>query len=188
MGDPRKLKKKFEVPHHPWQADRLTEERRLMQKFGLRSKREIWRLETMLRRIRRNARRLLTATGAEVETETKQLLSRLIRLGLLEEGAMLDDVLALKNENILNRRLQSLVYAKGLCKTINQARQLIVHGHISIGDHGVTVPSYLVLREEEGKINYHSDSPLSKNLEHPERPKVIAVEEAKETELSEGQE
>jgi len=189
LGDPRRLKRKYAAPPHPWQTARLIEERSLMQKFGLKKKREIWRLETMLRGIRSNARRLLAATGPYVQIETKQLLNRLIRLGLLNEGATLDDVLALKTDDLLNRRLQTIVYAKGFAKTVDQARQFITHGHIMIGGRQVTVPSYLVMRDEEEIIKFNPNSPIGKNPQHPERPMVAGVKEKiEETPSEKGEE
>jgi small subunit ribosomal protein S4 len=49
-----------------------------------------------------------------------------------------------------------------LAKTINQARQLVSHGHIAIGERIVSVPGYLVTREEESKLGYSPSSPFSK--------------------------
>jgi small subunit ribosomal protein S4 len=103
----------------------------------------------------------------------KELLARLKKLGIIHETAILDDVLDLTVEDILERRLQTIVFRKGLAKSIYQARQLITHGHIIIGDQRVTVPSYLVTREEEEKIAYAPDSPLA-NPSHPLR-QMIAV-------------
>lgn len=90
---------------------------------------------------------------------------------MLNETAALDDVLDLTQEDILERRLQTVVFRKGLSKTIHQARQLITHGHIAVGDRRVTVPSYIVTTEEETQINYASKSPLSNQL-HPLRQMV----------------
>jgi small subunit ribosomal protein S4 len=108
----------------------------------------------------------------------KQLLNRLNRLGILPETAVLDDVLDLSLEDILERRLQTLVFSKGLAKSIFQARQLITHGHISIGGRRVPSPSYLVLRDEEAKIAYAPTSSLS-NPNHPLRAAISSADEAK---------
>jgi small subunit ribosomal protein S4 len=97
-----------------------------------------------------------------------ELLVRLKKTGILNETAALDDVLDLTQENILERRLQTIVFRKGLSKTIHQARQLITHGHIAVGDRRVTVPSYIVTTQEEKQINYAPKSPLS-NQAHPLR-------------------
>jgi len=116
----------------------------------------------------------------------KQLLSRLNRLGILPETAALDDVLDLAIEDILERRLQSLVFHKDFAKSVYQARQLIAHGHIAVGGKKVTSPSYLVLRDEEPHIDYapsstlvNADHPLRQTLSMPE-PKTTREEPVKE--------
>ena len=152
MGDPKKQRKKYRRPSHPWEKDRIEAENKLLQKYGLRRKKEVWKTETLLRSFRRNARRLLAASGPQAELETKQMLERLKRLGLISSGATLDDVLGLMVENILERRLQTIVSKKGLAKTPLQARQLVLHGHVMISGKRVTVPSYLVYVKEEGEI------------------------------------
>jgi len=108
----------------------------------------------------------------------KQLLDRLQRLGILPETAELDDVLDLSLEDILERRLQTLVFRKGLAKSIHQARQIITHGHVAIEGKKVSSPSYLVLKDEEAKVGYAPTSPLS-NPDHPLRESVGVVAETK---------
>jgi len=152
MGDPKKQRKKYRRPSHPWEKDRIEAENKLLRKYGLRRKEEVWKTETLLRSFRRNARRLLAASGPQAELETKQMLERLKRLSLISSGATLDDVLGLTVENILERRLQTIVSKKGLAKTPLQARQLVLHGHVMISGRRVTVPSYLVSVKEEGEM------------------------------------
>jgi len=165
LGDPRRHRKKYSTPRHPWEKSRMDAEDELLRKYGMRRKREVWRAETVLRNFRRQARLLLSASGAQAEREAGQLLSRLRRLGLIGSEGTLDDVLGLSIEDILNRRLQTIVHKKGLANSPRQARQLIVHGHIQIGGRKVTVPSYLVTAEEEGKIGYVPDSPFARGSE-----------------------
>jgi len=153
MGDPRRIKKKYETPRHPWQLDRLEEEKKILKEYGLKNKRELWKTASILRRFRRNARRLLSLRTEQARKEEKQLLSKLKRMGLLGENATLDDVLSLTVEDLLKRRLQTVVYKKGLARTIRQARQFIVHGHVRVGGRKVTVPSYFVKPEEEESIS-----------------------------------
>ena len=81
------------------------------------------------------------------------------------------DVLALKVEQQLDRRLQTQVLRKGLARTPKQARQFITHGHIAIGGQRVTVPGYRVTREEEPEIGYYEVSPLTNEV-HPERGRI----------------
>ena len=86
------------------------------------------------------------------KTKEKVLIEKLNRLGLLSGGVSLDDVLGLTLESIFERRLQTIVFKKGLVNTIKQARQFIIHGHVMIGNRKVVYPSYLVPKDEEDKI------------------------------------
>lgn len=114
----------------------------------------------MLRNFRRQARRLLAASGPQAERETKQLVDRLKRLGLVGGEATLDDVLGLNLEKLFERRLQTLVNRKGLARSMRQARQLVLHGHIAIAGRRVRTPSYLVQVNEEASIGYAEGKPL----------------------------
>jgi len=171
MGDPKKPKKKYETPRFPWRSDILESELRLLGEYGLRNKRELWRHRTMLSKFRGIARSLLGTPASQRVVLEKQLLDKLKRLGILPEDAVLDDVLDLTVESILERRLQTLVFRKGLAKTIHQARQLITHGHIAINGKKVFSPSYIVPKNEEDKIEYAPTSPLV-NPEHPIRASI----------------
>jgi len=97
------------------------------------------------------------------------LLTHLTRFNILPLNSTLDDVLALETEAILARRLQTLTYLRGFANTPMQARQLISHGHIAIGDRKITVPGYMVTKDEENEIGYVIDSPLNDTM-HPARP------------------
>lgn len=159
MGDPRKCKKKWVGPRHPWRKDRLVEEMRLIGEYGLRNKREIWIAQTMIRELRHKARVLLALPLEVREKAEKALLERVFKMGLLPENATLDQVLSLTAEDLLKRRLQTIVYLKGLAKSIYQARQLIVHGHIAVGGRRITSPGYIVKRDEEDLVDYYLNSP-----------------------------
>ena len=166
MGDPKKQRKKFDTPRFPWQMDALEAELKLLGQYGLRNKREIWRHKTLLSKYRGIGRSLLGMSAEKRSKQEKQLLDRLHRLGILPDTAALDDVLDLTLEDILERRLQTLVFQKGLAKSIQQARQLITHGHIAIEGRKVSSPSYLVFKDEETKLTYSPKSPLT-NPNHP---------------------
>jgi small subunit ribosomal protein S4 len=45
---------------------------------------------------------------------------------------------------LLERRLDNAVYKLGFADSRSQARQLILHGHILVNDHKVTIPSSMV--------------------------------------------
>jgi small subunit ribosomal protein S4 len=180
MGDPKFSRKKYASPSHPWQKARIERETTLKKKYGLKNRKEIWKSETILRGFRSQSRLLLARSGEEqAEKEKQQLLNKVINLGLLPLESNLDDILALDVEKVISRRLQTLVYLHGLSSTTRQARQLIIHGHISIGGRKVRVPSYMVRKNEEDTITYSQLSPLNEE-EHPVRPKADMLDEFSE--------
>ena len=174
MGDPKKQRKSYETPRHPWRRDQLEVELHLMGDYGLRNKRELWRYKTMLSEVRGIARSLLGSTGEERERLEREYLSKLSRIGVLSESANIDEVLDLEIRDLLERRLQTVVFRKGLAKTLFQARQLVSHGHITVAGKIVSVPGYMVKRNEEEKLKYFSHSPLAK-ADHPLRKVITAT-------------
>lgn len=167
MGDPRRLKKKYKKPKHPFQKERIMEELEFLGKYGLRNKREYWKSRTLLanwRNLARQSRSLPKEQAIEVQ---QALIRKLDRLGIIGAEAEFEDVLLLTVEDALKRRLQTLVYEKGLASTIYQARQLITHGHIQVGNKKIDAPSYIVKRAEEDLIDYAPNSPLSKEKLNP---------------------
>jgi ribosomal protein S4 len=95
-----------------------------------------------------------------ISREKADLITSLHRRGMLPEGATLDDILRLNVEHVLARRLQSQVYYKGFASSMKQARQLLIHGHISVGNQVMTVPGYTITREEEDTLQYGIQSSL----------------------------
>jgi small subunit ribosomal protein S4 len=171
MGYPGKAKKIYNTPHHPWQKARIDEETALVKKYGLRNKKNVWKFASMLRKIRGQARTLLGVLGtgfasedSHYAREASQIQAKLQRLGVLKEDSKLEDILALKVEDLLERQLQTIVFRKGFANSMKQARQFIVHGHIAINGRKTTIPSYMVLRAEEETIGYYIGSPVTKEL------------------------
>jgi small subunit ribosomal protein S4 len=170
MGDPKFPSKHYNTPSHPWQKVRIEEERAMVHQYGLKNKREIWRANTKVRDMRRQARKLTAKSNdSQSQKEKKLLLAKLNRLGMLEQDSALEDVLRMTPENILDRRLQTQVYLQGLSSTVKQARQLIVHGHISVEGAVTRVPGMVVTKLQEKNISYSPDSGLNSDL-HPVRP------------------
>jgi small subunit ribosomal protein S4 len=170
MGYPGKNKKTFNKPSHPWQGTRISAEAQLVRSYGLKNKKEIWKAATTLRKYRREARKLLFETqelgerGEHAKFEREKFLSKLKKIGLIGNDSTLDEVLTLKVEDVLERRLQTLVNKKGLANSTKQSRQFIVHGHISVGGRRLTVPSYAVPMDEEEIIEFYGGSPISKEI------------------------
>ena len=148
MGHPKKQKKKYENPFRPWNKSRIESERKILNEFGLRRKKEIRRAESTLRGFRQRARNLLAAHDVKKE---KELFDKLNGMGM--RCTKLDDVLSIRLENLLARRLQTIVYKKGIANTPRQARQLIVHGHVIVSNRKIVWPSYIVMGGEEDTIS-----------------------------------
>lgn len=161
MGDPRRIEKKWRGPRHPWRTETLNSEMRLIGTYGLRNKSELWKARTLLRRYRRRAREILALPEEETAERGREILSKLFRQGLLGEDATLDDVLGLRVEDILDRRLQTVVFRKGIGKSAYQARQYVVHGHIAVSGSRVRSPGCLVSREDEEQISFFLTIPAS---------------------------
>jgi small subunit ribosomal protein S4 len=174
LGDPKRQRKKYETPRFLWRKDTLQEELKLLGQYGLRNKHELWRHETSLSKYRGIARSLIGKTPEERAKMENELLTKLKKVGVLQETAALDNVLDLAIEDMLERRLQTIVFRKSLAKTSYQARQLITHGHILIGNRRITIPSYIVSREEETQITYSTQSTLV-NPSHPTRVAMTVV-------------
>ena len=170
MGDPKFPSKHYNTPSHPWQKNRIEQEKTLIHQYGLKNKREIWKANTKVRSMRRQARKLTAnASDEQAQKEKSLLLTKLNRLGMLEEGAGLEDILRMEPESFLDRRLQTQVYLQGLASTVKQARQLIIHGHISVDGAVNRVPGMIVTKLQEKMIRYSPLSALNSDL-HPVRP------------------
>ncbi|AFO56338.1 MULTISPECIES: 30S ribosomal protein S4 [Natrinema] len=162
--------KQYETPNHPYQGERIASEHSLVDRYGLSNKEELWRAQSELRSYRREARELLGQAQDDdtVVRRSEEFLGRLKRVGILDETDELGDILSLEIEDILERRLQTVVYRNGLANTAQQARQFITHGHIVVDGQRHLVPSYVVDIDEEDLVAFDENSPLADDL-HPER-------------------
>lgn len=158
------MRKKWVTPKHPWDKDRIAEENKLLKEFGLSNKKEVWRARAYVRKYRHMARDLVGTAGAEEDKARAELVSKLQRIGVLGEKASIDDVLGLRVEHFLDRRLQTFVRKKGMAKSYTQARQFVTHGHISVNGRKVTVPGYLIKVAEEAGIGWYGE-PIKVEME-----------------------
>ncbi len=110
------------------------------------------------RSLARKSRSMPQERAAEAQ---QTLIKKLVRLGVLGQDARFEDVLLLTVEDLLKRRLQTLVFEKGYAKSVYQARQFVVHGHIQVAGKKINAPSYIVKKEEEDMIGYAPSSPLT---------------------------
>ena len=155
--------KVFTTPRRPFEKARLDQELKLIGEYGLRNKREVWRVKFALAKIRKAARDLLTLEEKDPRRlfEGNALLRRLVRIGVLDEGRMkLDYVLGLKVEDFLERRLQTQVFKLGLAKSIHHARVLIRQRHIRVRRQVVNVPSFIVRLDSQKHIDFAHKSPF----------------------------
>ena len=165
MGDPKYPRRVWKKPKRPLNYELKMEELKTLGTFGLRTKRELWKAHTELSRVRHQARSLL-ALRQEIREEKEPILMKsLARIGLVSSEATLDDVLNLHADDLLSRRLQSIVTKKLGFKTPYQARQAVIHGHIMIGDRKINIPSYTVKVEEEDNIHFTPESKIPEFLE-----------------------
>ena len=168
MGDPKLSRKVWKKPKRPLNYDLMMEELKILGTFGLKTKRELWKANTELSRVRVQARSLLALRQEDREQKEPTLINSLSKVGLVDKNSSLDDVLNLEVTDLLSRRLQTIVQRKLYFKTPYQARQAIVHGHIMIGDRVITIPSYTVKIDEESKIQLTAESQFNQTLSKPE--------------------
>jgi len=153
----------FKAPRRPFEKERLDRELKLVGEYGLCNKREVWRVNFTLAKIRSVARNLLTLEEKDPKRifEGQALLHRLTRLGVINENEQrLDTVLNLSIERFLDRRLQTRVFQASLAKSIHHARCLIKQRHIRVGKRLVDVPSFMVRLESEKHIEFALTSPF----------------------------
>jgi len=168
MGDPKTPRRVWKKPKRPLNYDLLMDELKTLGAFGLKTKRELWKTQTELSRVRLHARSLLALRQEDRKRKEPILIQSLSKIGLVDQNSTLDDVLNLQVTDLLSRRLQTITQKKLYFKTPYQARQAIVHGHVMIGDSVVTIPSYVVKTEEEAKIHLIPESRFNETLSKPE--------------------
>jgi len=139
-------KKQYSRPRKLYNKTRIEEENGLIKKYGLKNKREIWKADSAISRIRNQAKGLITASKEKQDV----LLNKLNKIGFKVEK--IADVLSLNKENWLKRRLQTFLVEKNMAKP-KEARQLIAHKHVFVNGRIINIPSYVVKIEDEDKIN-----------------------------------
>jgi len=168
--------KKYSRPRKPFDKPRIEEENVLREKYGLKSKREIWKADASIGRIRSRAKLLITKS----EKEKQAFIEKLQKHGFKVES--IADSLGLNKEDWLKRRLQTILVSKKLTTTPKQARQLIAHKHVTIGNQIVNIPSYQVSLEEEPhvKLNIVLKLKVEKKSKIEEIKEAVLEEEAVE--------
>eukprot|EP01128_Nolandella_sp_AFSM9_P011758 TRINITY_DN8685_c0_g1_i1.p2 TRINITY_DN8685_c0_g1~~TRINITY_DN8685_c0_g1_i1.p2 ORF type:complete len:193 (+),score=55.65 TRINITY_DN8685_c0_g1_i1:22-600(+) len=151
------------TPRRPYEAERIDAEMMIVGEYGLKTKREVWRVRLILAQARKTARTLLTLDEKDEKRifEGAALLRRLHRYGILEDTKnKLDYVLSLKVEDFLERRLQTRVFKQGLARSVHHARVLIKQRHIRVSNQVVNVPSFMVRLDSQKHIDFALSSPF----------------------------
>lgn len=167
MGAPKRNRSKFEKPKDIWNLERIKSDRALINEFGLKNHKELWMVQSEVSRIRRNVRELLSV-GSGSEDIKDKMIARLTKLGVATSSTTLDNLLDLKENDLLNRRLQTVIFRKGMARTIKQARQFTVHGFIAIDGKKVNRPGYLVGTEIEKHITFYK--PIDSSPQTNDKP------------------
>ncbi len=171
MGTAKRPSRKYKSPLRIWDKPRIERDKALRKKYGFKNKKELWKVESVLRNLRLRARELVGLKALNLgQEEEKEFIVTLYKRGLVKEGATVDDVLELNLENLLDRRLQTFVLRKEMARSIKEARQVITHRHIVVDGKIIDSPSYMVKKDEEDKIDYAEGSSLS-SPNHPIRAK-----------------
>jgi small subunit ribosomal protein S9e len=174
--------KTFKKPRRPFEKERLDAELKVVGEYGLRNKRELWRVQMVLSKIRNAARTLLTLEDKDPKRlfEGRALMRRMYKYGLLDETQdKLDYVLALSPQDFLERRLQTLVFKQGLAKSIHHARVLIRQRHIRVGKQVVNIPSFMVRVDSQKHIDFALTSPFGGGRPGRNKRKALAAKAAK---------
>ncbi|MFA5061214.1 MAG: 30S ribosomal protein S4 [Candidatus Pacearchaeota archaeon] len=147
MGDIKRKRKKFSKPRKLYELERINLENEIVKRYGLKNKKEIWKAKSAISRFRKRAKKLI---GEEVEKQQK-FFEKLKKMGF--NVSNISDVLALTEENLLERRLQTFVFKKKIANTPKEARQLIVHKRVLVNGNVVNIPSYIITKELENSIS-----------------------------------
>ncbi|MBX4196713.1 30S ribosomal protein S4 [Candidatus Pacearchaeota archaeon] len=168
-------KKLYVRPKKAYEKVRIAEENIIVQKYGLKNKREIWKTAARVNYFRRRAKDL----AKESHEEQEVLFNKLQELGL--HIKTIADVLDLKVEDLLERRLPTLVVKKGFAFTPQHARQLVVHKKITVNNNVVNTPSYLVRVSEEPTISSKAGKPVKPVHKQKEAEQEAAEEIVEES-------
>jgi len=147
----------YSRPRKPFDGPRIKEENEIRTKFGLKNKKEIWKAEAAVGKIRREAKKLTTSSVEKQEKFLETLKRRGLKVNSIAEA------LGLTKDNWMNRRLQTIVSSK-FNIPMKKARQMITHKKVMIHGETVNIPSYVVFSDDEDEIKlvgtYKKEKPI----------------------------
>jgi small subunit ribosomal protein S4 len=158
MGDIKRKKNTYSRPRQLFDRERIDSENILVNKYGLKNKKEIWKAKSLVAKFRKRAKELISATP----DEQRAFFEKLTKLGLKVINT--SDALALNENDLLDRRLETFVYKKNLANSPKQSRQLIVHKHVLVDGKIVNIPSFWVTLELENKISLKPQKQKKTNM------------------------
>ncbi len=171
--------KKYSRPKRPFDKARIEEEGEIIEKFGLKNKREIWKAEAKVKSMREKAKKLISAKPEEQKT----LFNKLNKIGMNVNS--ISDILSLNKEDYLKRRLQTVVLTRKIASSSKQARQFIVHKKILVNSEIVNKPSYIVPVALEDKIKLKEKRKIKKKENREEQESSSEFKENSEEEEKE---
>jgi small subunit ribosomal protein S4 len=169
MGSIKKIRKKYSKPAHPWRSVRIEEENQICKDYGIPKKTEVWKTIAKLESYKNQIKKLSSITNEQSNKEMVNLIAKLKAYSLIQNDTS-DEILGITLKNLLDRRLQTIVFKKNYAKGMKQARQLIIHRHILVNNKIISSPSYLVKLSEEANVEISPKSPFY-DTAHPERTK-----------------
>ncbi|MAG39907.1 30S ribosomal protein S4 [Candidatus Pacearchaeota archaeon] len=146
MGDIKRKRKSYDRPRNLFDRERIDQENKIVSEYGLKNKREIWKAKSVTSKLRKRAKDLIS----KPDEEKQKLIEKLNKKGIAVKD--ISGVLGLNEKDILDRRLQTILFKKKMAGTVKQARQLVVHKYVLVNGSVVNSPSFWVTKELEGQI------------------------------------
>ena len=113
MGSIKKIRKKYSKPAHPWRSVRIEEENQICKDYGIPKKTEIWKTIAKLESYKNQTKKLSSLKTPQATMEMSNLVSKLKSYNLIQNNTS-DEILGITLKNLLDRRLQTIVFMKNL--------------------------------------------------------------------------
>ena len=176
MGAPVRHRKKYISHKKRWSKTTIEEEKKLVEDYALKNKKEIRKIEFLLSKLKKQAKGFNTTEENKTTNQVQNFLTKLKQKGFLpQEATSVDTILDISLRDIFERRLSNLVYRKKLARTPKQARQFVVHKHVRVSGKVINAPSTIISLKDENQIQFRGESSLF-DESHPERSTEVSIE------------